>query len=154
MSHALVQRYGRWVVGWRWAYDEGDFDGGPVGNGCCPRDSITTPEETLARVVAALCEWRGWLESLTGRFEACPMDLADVEDQRILWECAARNLIVQVTERTGCGSGWHRHCRQVLTWFLSRSTPSVRASTLSARSATRAAAARASDGRCEHGGRC
>ncbi|MFD9541176.1 Fic family protein [Streptomyces sp. NPDC060022] len=120
MSHALVQHYGRWTVGWRWAHDEGDFDGGPVGNWCCPRDSITTPEDTLARVVAALCEWRGWLESLAGWIEAYPLELADVGDQRILWERAAQNLILQVTDRTGCGSGWHGHCHQVLTWFLSR----------------------------------
>ncbi|WP_406300883.1 Fic family protein [Embleya sp. NBC_00888] len=120
MSHALVRQYGRWSVGWRWAHDEGDFDGGPVGNWCCPRDSITAPEETLVRVVAALCEWRGWLESLAGWFEAYPLNLADVEEQRILWERAARNLILQVSDRTGCGSGWHRHCHQVLTWFLSR----------------------------------
>lgn len=33
---------------------------------------------------------------------------------------AARNLILQVVDRTGCGSGRHGHCRQVLTWFLSR----------------------------------
>ncbi|MET7600896.1 MULTISPECIES: Fic family protein [unclassified Streptomyces] len=118
MSQALVERYGRWTVGWRWSHDEGDFDGGPVGHWCCPRDSVTTPEETLPRVVAALCEWRDWLESLAGRFEAYPLDLADVEDQRILWECAARNLIIQVTDRTGCGSGWHGHCHQVLAWFL------------------------------------
>ncbi|MFI6012135.1 Fic family protein [Streptomyces sp. NPDC051243] len=120
MSHALGEHYGRWVVGWRWAHDEGDFDGGPVGNWCCPRDSITTPEETLDRVIAALCEWRAWLESLAGWFEAYPLDLADVEDQRILWDRAARNLILQVVDRTGCGSGWYGHCHQVLSWFLSR----------------------------------
>ncbi|MFI0813844.1 Fic family protein [Streptomyces echinatus] len=119
MSHALAEHYGRWTVGWRWAHDEGDFDGGPVGNWCCPRDSITAPEETLARVVAALCEWREWLESLAGWFDAYPLDLTEVEDQRILWERAARNLILQVTDRTGCGSGWYGHCHQVLTWFLS-----------------------------------
>ncbi|MBD0741405.1 cell filamentation protein Fic [Streptomyces sp. CBMA152] len=118
MSHALVQHYGRWVVGWRWSHDEGDFDGGPVGNWCCPRHSITTPKETLDRVVAALCEWRGWLESLAGWFEAYPLELTDVEDQRILWERAARNLILQVADRTGGGSGWYGHCHQVLTWFL------------------------------------
>ncbi|MFD0377315.1 Fic family protein [Streptomyces sp. NPDC127112] len=120
MSFALVEHYGRWSVGWRWAHDEGDFDGGPVGNWCCPRDSITTPEETLARVEAALREWREWLETLVGWFEAYPLDLSAVEDQRILWERAARNLILQVVDRTGCGSGWHGHCRQVLTWFLDR----------------------------------
>lgn len=120
MSYALVERHGRWVLGWRWAHDEGDFDGGPVGSWCCPQHSMTTPEETVARVVAGLCEWREWLESLAEWFEAYPLELAAVEDQRILWECAARNLILQVTDRTGCGSGWYRHCRQVLTWFLSR----------------------------------
>ncbi|CCA57328.1 hypothetical protein SVEN_4042 [Streptomyces venezuelae ATCC 10712] len=120
MSQALAEHYGRWSVGWRWAHDEGDFDGGPVGNWCCPSDSITTPQETIGRVVAALCEWREWLESLAGWFDAYPLDLTEVKDQRILWERAARNLILQVTDRTGCGSAWHGHCRQVLTWFLSR----------------------------------
>ncbi|PPS69912.1 cell filamentation protein Fic [Streptomyces sp. 46] len=120
MSQALVEYYGRWAAGWRWSHDEGDFDGGPVGHWCCPRDSVTTPEETLTRVVAALCEWRAWLESLAGWIEAYPLDLRTVEDDRILWDRAARNLILQVTDRTGCGSGWHGHCRQVLTWFLDR----------------------------------
>ncbi|WP_349637030.1 Fic family protein [Streptomyces sp. RerS4] len=120
MSYALARHYGRWTVGWRWSHDEGDFDGGPVGNWCCPRDSITTPEETLARVVAALREWREWLETLAGWFDAYPLDLTDIADQRILWERAARNLILQVVDRTGCGSGWYGHCRQVLMWFLSR----------------------------------
>ncbi|NEB04914.1 Fic family protein [Streptomyces sp. SID13726] len=120
MAYALVEHYGRWTLGWRWAHDEGDFDGGPVGNWCCARHSITTPQETLDRVVAALCEWREWLESLAGRFEAYPLDLAGIEDQRILWDRTTRNLILQVVDRTGCGSGWYGHCRQVLTWFLSR----------------------------------
>ncbi|MDD9380862.1 hypothetical protein M8Z33_30275 [Streptomyces sp. ZAF1911] len=104
MSYALVQHYGSWTVGWRWAHDEGDFDGGPIGNWCCPQHSITTPEETLAYVAAALREWREWLEYLTGWFEAYPLDLTDIDDQRILWERAARNLILQVVDRTGCGA--------------------------------------------------
>ncbi|WP_327399513.1 Fic family protein [Streptomyces sp. NBC_01288] len=119
MSYALAERYGDWVVGWRWAHDEGDFDGGPVGSWCCVTHSYTTSEETLDRVVAGLCEWRDWLERLATLFEAYPLDLADVADQRILWECAARNLIFQAYDRTGSGSGWYGHCRQVLTWFLS-----------------------------------
>lgn len=94
--------------------------GGPVGNWCCMRDSITTPQETLARVVTALCEWHEWLESLAGWFEAYPLGLVSVADQRILWERAARNLILHVVDRTGCDSGWYGHCDQVLSWFLSR----------------------------------
>ncbi|WP_030681738.1 Fic family protein [Streptomyces rimosus] len=118
MSYALVRHYGPWAIGWRWSHDEGDFDGGPVGSWCCPRDSISSPEETLARVVTALCEWREWLETLVGWFERYPLEPAAIEDQRILWERAARNLILQVADRTGHGSGWHGHCEQVLTWFL------------------------------------
>jgi hypothetical protein len=120
MSYALAEGYGRWAVGWRWGLDEGDFDGGPVGSWCCPSHSVDTPEETLDRVIAGLCEWRDWLETLAGWFEAYPLDLVAVADQRILWECAARNLILQVNDRTGSGSGWYGHCHQVLTWFLSR----------------------------------
>lgn len=120
MSHELVEHLGRWSLGWRWAHAEGDFDGGPVGNWCCPRHSVTTPEETLSRVSAALCEWRGWLEDLAAWFESYPLDLAAVEDQRILWERTARKLILHVSDRTGADSGWHGHCRQVLTWFLTR----------------------------------
>ncbi|MFE9499369.1 Fic family protein [Streptomyces collinus] len=120
MTHALAEHYGRWVAGWRWAHDEGDFDAGPVGNWCRAQDSVTTTDETLDRVTAALCEWREWLESLAARFEAYPLDLAGIDDQRILWDRTARNLILHVTDRTGCGSGWYAHCHQVLSWFLSR----------------------------------
>ncbi|MET7571354.1 Fic family protein [Streptomyces sp. NPDC005492] len=120
MSYSLAERFGDWAVGWRWAHDEGDFDGGPVGSWCCATHSHHSPEETLDRVASGLCEWRDWLERLADLFEAYPLDLATVADQRILWECAARNLILQVTDRTGCGSGWYGHCRQVLSWFLSR----------------------------------
>ncbi len=118
MSYALVDRYGPWTLGWRWAHDEGDFDGGPVGHWCCPRDSVTTPDETLDRVEAALREWREWLEFLARCFDTYPLELADVDEQRILWERTARSLILHVVDRTGCGSGWYGHCRQVLTWFL------------------------------------
>ncbi|WP_043670687.1 Fic family protein [Streptomyces xylophagus] len=120
MSYALAERFGGWAVGWRWAHDEGDFDGGPVGSWCCAVHSHHAPEETLDRVVAGLCEWREWLERLADRFEAYPLDLAAVADQRILWECGARNLIFQALDRTGSGSGWYGHCRQVLGWYLSR----------------------------------
>ncbi|MER6976130.1 hypothetical protein [Streptomyces carpinensis] len=120
MTYALAEHYGRWVTGWRWAHDEGDFGGGPVGSWCCAPHSVTTADETLDRVTAALREWREWLESLAARFETYPLDLAGIDDQRILWDRTARHLILHVTDRTGCGSGWYGHCHQVLEWFLSR----------------------------------
>ncbi|MGY0466360.1 Fic family protein [Kitasatospora sp. cg17-2] len=118
MTHVLVERYGRWAAGWRWSVGEGDVDGGPVGSWCCGSHSITTPEETVDRVVAALCEWREWLEDLAEWFEAYPLDPETLVADRILWERAARNLILQVADRAGAESGWYRHCLQVLGWFL------------------------------------
>ncbi|MEV6209138.1 Fic family protein [Kitasatospora sp. NPDC051914] len=119
MTHVLIERYGRWAAGWRWSLGEGDVDGGPVENWCCGSHSITTPEQTLDQVVAALCEWRDWLEHLAEWFEAYPLDPETLVADRILWERAARNLILQVADRTGAESGWYGHCQQVLGWFLS-----------------------------------
>ncbi|MFJ1757734.1 Fic family protein [Kitasatospora sp. NPDC088134] len=118
MTHALVEHYGQWAAGWRWSTGEGDIDGGPVGSWCCGAHSITTPQQTLDRVVAALCEWRDWLERLAEWFEAYPLDPETLAADRILWESTARNVILQVADWTGAESGWYRHCEQVLIWFL------------------------------------
>lgn len=120
MTEDLAARYGRWSTGWRWAHDEGDLGGGPVGGWCCTLHSIGTPEETLARVAASLCEWRDWLEYLSRRFDAYPLSTSDPEDRRDAWERATQHLILQVLDRTGSGDAWYSHCRQVLSWFLTR----------------------------------
>ncbi|MDN3020549.1 hypothetical protein [Streptomyces sp. S.PB5] len=120
MTADLIARYGPWSTGWRWAHDEGDLGGGPVGLWCCTLHSIGTPEETLERVAGALCEWREWLEYLARRFDAYPLDAPDAEDRRDTWERATHHLILQVLDRTGSGDAWYGHCRQVLTWFLTR----------------------------------
>lgn len=121
MSMALVEHYGRWACGWRWSVGEGDFDGGPISTWCCPRSSMSTREATLGVVAAALVEWRSWLEDLSerfGRFLPIPPGAADdvVLD---VWERAVAHLVTVVVDRTGAESGWYRHCRQVLGWFLS-----------------------------------
>lgn len=115
MTRALIERYGRWASGWRWALDEGDFGGGPVGSWCCAHDSIAGAEETVARVAESLVEWRGWVEDLAERFERFP--LGEPDDR---WERAAVHLVHHVVDRTGAGDAWYRHCAQVLTWFLAR----------------------------------
>ncbi|WP_259464992.1 Fic family protein [Streptomyces sp. TLI_171] len=118
MTYVLVQHYGPWISGWRWSRGEGDIDGGPVGNWCCASHSITTEQETLDRVVAAVREWREWLERLAARFEAYPLDPEDLASDPVLWERTAHHLILQVADFTGAESGWYGHCEQVLGWFL------------------------------------
>lgn len=120
MARAVVERFGLWACGWRWAMDEGDFGGGPVGSWCCARDSISEPEETLNRVADALVEWRGWLEELAERFERFPLTDLSQADQVAVWERGTVHLIHHVVDRTGAGDAWYQHCAQVLTWFLAR----------------------------------
>ena len=113
---ALVERYGEWAVGWRWAVGEGDLDGGVVTAWCCREHSMTTPEQTLARVAAALVEWHGWLVELAERFDRF---LPLPHDALTGWERAVVHLVTVVGERTRYESGWHSSCRTVLRWFLS-----------------------------------
>ncbi|MEV6667724.1 hypothetical protein [Streptomyces nigra] len=120
MTRALAEHYGSWVAGWQWAHDEGDFDGGPVGSWCCPEDSVTTPDETLDRVIAALREWREWLESLAAWFEEYPLDLAATDDQRILWDRTARTPDPARHRSHRLRQRLDGHCHQVLSWLLSR----------------------------------
>jgi hypothetical protein len=116
VSAGLVERYGRWACGWRWARDEGDIGGGPVRSWCCPPHSVTTAGET-ARVAEALGDWRGWLEELAGLFDRYPL----AGDRARAWERGSVRLVHHVVERTAAGDAWYTHCAQVLTWFLTRS---------------------------------
>ena len=117
ITKALVERYGRWACGWRWARDEGSIGGGPVSAWCCPQHSWSTPAETAERVQAALGEWRGWIETLALRFaELGPGSDGDVDGA---FEKAVILLVNDVVEKTGAGDAWYSHCEQVLGWYLS-----------------------------------
>jgi hypothetical protein len=120
MTRAMIERWGRWAAGWRWARDEGDFGGGPVAGWCCATDSITGAEETLARVSGALVEWRSWVEELSACFERYPLASLATPPDRAMWERGAVDLVHRVVVRTGAGDAWYRHCAQVLAWFLAR----------------------------------
>lgn len=120
MMRAVVERFGPWACGWRWAMDEGDFGGGPVASWCCANHSVSTPAETVDRVAEALVEWRGWLEDLAESFDRYPLAGLPEADQASVWERGAVHLIHHVTDRTGAGDAWYVHCAQVLTWFLDR----------------------------------
>jgi hypothetical protein len=117
MTQAMIERWGRWVTGWRWSPGEGDLDGGPVHGWCCTHDSVNGAGETLPRVSGALAEWRSWLEDLAERFNRYPLTGAD---DRVLWERGMVHLVHHVLDRTMADSGWYQHCEQVLSWYLAR----------------------------------
>ena len=115
VSAGLVDRYGRWAVGWRWSVGEGDFDGGPVGSWCCFAHSVTTPAATATTIAAALVEWRDWLDDLAERFDRfLPLPADDLDG----WERAVAHLVTAVGDRTQYESGWYGCCMTVLGWFL------------------------------------
>ncbi|MFC0029962.1 hypothetical protein ACFFMM_10550 [Micromonospora chaiyaphumensis] len=115
VSAGLVDRYGRWAVGWRWSVGEGDLDGGPVGSWCCFSHSVTTPEATATTISAALVEWRDWLDDLAERFDRfLPLPADDLDG----WERAVAHLVTAVGDRTLYESGWYGCCMTVLGWFL------------------------------------
>ncbi|MEV6902711.1 hypothetical protein [Amycolatopsis sp. NPDC051372] len=115
---ALDRQLGPWTRGWAWARDEGDFGGGPVASWCCGAHSVTTPAETSARALAALREWRGWLERLAELFATHALPAGSPEARPAAWERAVPVLVEEVVDRTGAGDAWYRHCAQVLQWFL------------------------------------
>ncbi|MGW3009519.1 hypothetical protein ACWC9R_11875 [Streptomyces sp. NPDC001219] len=120
VTEFLVDRYGRWACGWNWSMGEGDTDGGIVGVWCCSPHSVTTAEATAPLVVAALCEWRDWLEDLAERFAALtpPSQSEKALVDPWHWERACTRLVTVVADRTQAESGWYGHCMQVLGWFL------------------------------------
>ncbi|MBE1532779.1 hypothetical protein [Actinomadura algeriensis] len=131
MSAALVDRYGRWTIGWRWGHDESEFGGGPVASWCCPPHSVTTPDETLDRVARSLVEWRAFIEDVAERFARFPVRAAPPEDREWMWERAAVHLITRTIDCTGAGDAWYGTCEAVLGWFLAAAgVPAVEAAAL------------------------
>lgn len=114
----LVDRFGRWASGWRWAADEGSLGGGPVHAWCCPKHSLTTPEETAPRVHAALDEWRAWTLRLHARFQEHVVPQAAVQDVERSFQQAVTLLVHEVIVQTNAGDAWYNHCAQVLAWYL------------------------------------
>jgi hypothetical protein len=115
LTIGLVDRYGPWVVGWRWSVGEGDLDGGPVGAWCCFRHSVTTPAATADTIAAAVVEWHDWLADLAERFSRfLPLAHDDLDG----WERAVAHLLTAVGDRTQYESGWYRCCQTALGWFL------------------------------------
>ena len=122
VTEFLVDRFGRWACGWNWSVGEGDTDGGVVDGWCCAAHTVTTAAATAPLAVAALLEWRDWIEDLAERFSALAPPSHSAESSSPVdpwhWERACTRLVTVVADRTRAESGWYGHCKQVLGWFL------------------------------------
>lgn len=122
VTELLVDRYGRWACGWNWSVGEGDIDGGVVDVWCCAAHTLTTAAATAPLAVAALLEWRDWIEDLAESFSALAPPSHSAESSSLVdpwhWERACTRLVTVVADRTRAESAWYGHCQQVLGWFL------------------------------------
>ncbi|MEV0747534.1 hypothetical protein OG778_32765 (plasmid) [Streptomyces sp. NBC_00184] len=110
----IRERYGSWAWGWSWCHR----DGGPIGNWGGGSSSVTTPDETAERVVAALLEWRVWLERMAQRFaELAPPPDASPEDRSWHLERACVRLVTHTLD-SGADNAWRGQTSIVLVWFL------------------------------------
>ncbi|MEV1068905.1 hypothetical protein [Streptomyces sp. NPDC050263] len=111
----IRERYGNWATGWNWCYRYG----GVIGSWVTGATSVTTPDETAARAVAALLEWRAWLERLAELFEElAPAPEASPEERSWHLERASVRLVTRVLD-SGAEGGWHGMAARTMTWFLS-----------------------------------
>lgn len=121
LNTGFVEAYGAWILGWTWAASE-PGGGGPIRSWCCAEDSIFAHGDagampTIERVVAAVTEWRTFLESLAELYR----ELRDATigfDLRYRTEHAASRLVALVVERTGAEDAWYATFTQLLRWFL------------------------------------
>lgn len=115
IDRVLIEHYGAWVMGWRWACSE-PGGGGLVRAWCCSDHSLLVgdepPEATVERVLAAIGEWHEVIVALAAEFELlCPADHVSLAE---IVERAAAALVA----RTDATDAWYRTFMIVLGWYL------------------------------------
>ncbi len=114
IDRALLAEHGTWIAGWRWAASEPGC-GGLVQAWCCAAHSLLRKgearEDSVARVVAAVQDWRAVLEQLADVF-------AELRAAQATVEHAATRLLPIVLERTDASDAWYATFATVLGWYL------------------------------------
>lgn len=121
LKTGLLEAYGSWMIGWNWAASE-PGGGGPIRSWCCDDHSIFARGDagalpTIERVVAAVTEWRTFLESIAALYREL-RDATAAFDLPHRTEHAASRLVALVVERTGAEDAWYATFTQLLRWFL------------------------------------
>jgi prophage maintenance system killer protein len=121
IDRALIAAYGAWAAGWCWATSE-PGGGGPVHGWCCADHSLLNEDDRSAtasidRVVAALAEWRAFLEELASVFAALHVATADLAIGDAV-EHAAACLLPIIIQRTSTYDAWYATFAYVLDWYL------------------------------------
>jgi hypothetical protein len=121
VDRAIVAVCGAWAAGWRWAASE-PGGGGPVRGWCCARDSLFVGDDeealgTIDRVVAALAEWRAFLEEIASAFAVLrASSTGQAVEERV--EHAAAHLLPTILRHTRHEDAWYSTFVSVLSWYL------------------------------------
>jgi hypothetical protein len=128
LDSALIAAYGAWIAGWRWASSE-PGGGGPVRAWCCAPHSLLpeveldsgatereAPDLSVLRVVAAVRDWRAFLERLNALFAELPEPRGESKARDV--EHAAARILPFVVERTSTEDAWYSTFELVLEWFF------------------------------------
>lgn len=114
---ALITHYGASMAGWNWSVS----DGGPVRAWCCAPHSVlggsSSAGDTVGRVVAAVVEWRAFLEELA-QMQATLLDETASLPSEDRIERAVVRYVPMVVARTGCEDAWYHTLQTVLRWHL------------------------------------
>jgi hypothetical protein len=117
IDRVLHAEFGAWIGGWRWC----TRDGGPVTEAFSwwspSLHKSTRPARQVLRVLAAIADWRGYLEEL-GRLFA---EVRGGSDLASSVERAAALLLPVVVARTGASDAWYRTLSTSLAWYLESS---------------------------------
>jgi hypothetical protein len=121
IDEVLVAAFGAWAIGWSWAASE-PGGGGPVRSWCCVPHSMLHGDDpdaqvTVDRVVAAVADFRDYLEALSRTFA----DLHEVAADAPLAEAAelaAAQILPIVVERTSGEDAWYATFEAALRWYF------------------------------------
>lgn len=120
LDRAFAIAHGAWSGGWRWAATE-PGGGGPVRGYCCARDSLfrggEKAGETTARVLAAMADWRLYLEECAALFAGLRTETYDLAIARAVERAAAR-ILPLVVGRTNGEDAWYATFATTLVWYL------------------------------------
>lgn len=119
LTLGLAEHYGRWAACWQGKTAGHAVDHGATARWCCPHDSITTPERTLAAITGALLDWRSHLEELAEHFARYLPLPQEPRAAFTAWETAVSELVATAMSRTGSEENWYGNSSQILGWFLS-----------------------------------
>ncbi|HEY0251464.1 MAG TPA: hypothetical protein VGC41_08045, partial [Kofleriaceae bacterium] len=121
IGDAIETHAGAWANGWNWVATE-PGGGGPTSGWCCSSDSVFRDDDpdwraTSSRAVAALLDWRGYLEELDAVFAHLRAETASMDVATEL-ETAMQRIVSVVVAHTTASDAWYNTLGAAIRWYI------------------------------------